>query len=199
MKMGDGRRRYLCHDTSAAQLVWGRCCHPQGLDRLSPYCIWYYSTAQCMQNNTDAVHTNMGKQLCTQRTERWIGGGDTGKASKRRHSTKKYAAACVNWLLLPPLCQINSTGQGRGGGRERVWVGGWVLSFHQRAFLSPFSFCVWGSANSRVGNSFGDCMSRIKATSSTLEITPDSINKLCPKSWTMLCINHTLLHIHNFA
>lgn len=63
---------------------------------------------------------------------------------RRRHSTKKAAAACVNWLMLPPLCQINSTGQGRDGGRERVRVGGWVQSFHQRAFLSPpsLSFSV---------------------------------------------------------
>ena len=42
--------------------------------------------------------------------------------------------------MLPSLCQINSTGQGREGGRERVRAGGWVQSFHQRVFLSPLLF-----------------------------------------------------------
>lgn len=98
-----------------------------------------------MQNNTDTVHTNMGKQAYTQRTERWMGGGDRGTANEGEGTAqKKAAAACVNWLMLPPLCQINSTGQGRDGGRERVRVGGWVQPFHQRAFLPPpsLSFSV---------------------------------------------------------
>lgn len=116
---------------------------------------------------------------------------------KGRHSTKKAAAACVNWLLLPPLCQINSTGQGRGGGRERVRVGGWVQSFHQRAFLSPLflSLCE-GVPTPEWAIHSVIAFQEVKATLSTLEITPGRNNKLYLKSWTTLCINHTLPHSH---
>lgn len=59
------------------------------------------------------------------------------KKKEREKKKEKPHAACVNWLMLPPLCQINSTGQGREGGREKCERGGCVESFHQRLFHSP--------------------------------------------------------------
>lgn len=49
---------------------------------------------------------------------------------------KKQHAVCVNWLMLPPLCQINSTGQGRERGRENV-RGVTVLSPFIKGFFHP--------------------------------------------------------------
>lgn len=107
---------------------------------------------------------------------------------------KKTAAACVNWLMLPPLCQINSTGQGgkREGGEECEWGAGFSPFIKGPFFPPSLSFSVWGSANSRVGNPFCDCMSRSKryivcAGNHTWERN----NKLCPKWCKTLCINHT--------
>lgn len=58
---------------------------------------------------------------------RVLGGRDGGKTSEGEGAAlKKLHAACVNWLMLPPFCQINSTGQGRGGGggEECEWGAG---------------------------------------------------------------------------
>lgn len=144
-KKGGGTHRwwYLCHDTSSVQLARDRCCQPRGLDRLHLYCTRYYSTAQRSQNKPVPAHTNRGK-LAYHKGKRGGWGVETQarvameKAQYKKKKKKKLHAACVNWLMLPPLCQINSTGQGREGGREKCdGVGGCVQSFHQRAFHSP--------------------------------------------------------------
>lgn len=68
-----------------------------------------------------------------------MGGGDTGEASEGEGTAqKKLHAACVNWLMLPPLCQINSTGQGREGGREKCEWGAGFSPFIKGPFILPF-------------------------------------------------------------
>lgn len=142
------------------------------------YCTGHYPAAQSLQNKTFVMHTNTSKTVKPQRTEGLMGGGDTGEACEvegtAQKKKKSMHAACVNWLMLPPLCQINSTGQGREGGREKCERGAGFSPFIKGPFILPsffFSLCK-GVPTPEWAIHSVIAYHEVKATLSTLEFSP---------------------------
>lgn len=171
MRRGERKWRYLhsLYETGVASLRGWTVFHFTLVDIIPP-------PSACRTTQTLCTHKHRQTSVHTKNTE-VDGGGDTSKW-KTRHSTRKAAAAGVNWLMLLPLWQINSTGQGWEWGREGVWVGGLgsILSSKGLSFFILFlSLCE--GVLTLVGNLFCDCVRQEeKASLSTLKITPEKTN-----------------------
>lgn len=117
---------YLCrHLSHTRYCTVGATC--LGLNHL--YSTWYYSTTQCRRPaQAPCTLDKHGKQARKEQRGGW-GVGAQARRVKGKPQNKKAAAACVNWLMLPPLRQINSTGQEEKQGGEKVQVGAGLGAF----------------------------------------------------------------------